>query len=246
MQTDTVHITVYHPFKIDLGPDISTCPNDSIILVPYHNDSNVTYLWQDNSRKPYYVADTAGLYWVLIKDANQCFYANDQMVYSYLPLPFVQLPPSKTISIYAAPFMLTWGIPSGGTYLGKGVNNGWYNPSVSGIGTHQLKYFLTDSNTCSDTAYMTLTIEDPYLSIGNEKIEEVFWFYPNPSSGLININSSLSGQIQITDVQGKLVYTKNIEVGCMKKLHLNLDHGIYVLMFKSNNYNFTTKLQIFK
>ena len=50
------------------------------------------------------------------------------------------------------PFNLTGGIPSGGTYSGTGVTNNVFDPSVAGIGVHDITYTYSSAGcTITDT-----------------------------------------------------------------------------------------------
>ncbi len=53
---------------------------------------------------------------------------------------------------------LTGGTPSGGIYSGKGVENGVFNPTIAGLGTHTLTYFYADSNGCASADSTTLSV----------------------------------------------------------------------------------------
>jgi PKD repeat protein/photosystem II stability/assembly factor-like uncharacterized protein len=52
---------------------------------------------------------------------------------------------------------LTGGTPIGGTYIGSGVSNGQFNPSI-GAGLYPIGYIVTNSNNCSDTAINSITV----------------------------------------------------------------------------------------
>lgn len=57
--------------------------------------------------------------------------------------------------------ILVGGLPLGGTYSGTGISNGMFNPGVAGLGSHAVSYIYTNSNSCSDTAYSTITVVNP-------------------------------------------------------------------------------------
>ncbi len=65
----TLNLTVLDFNPPNLGTDKLLCAGDSIILNPGIFNS---YLWQDNSTKPYYKVTTGGTYWVKVADENGC------------------------------------------------------------------------------------------------------------------------------------------------------------------------------
>jgi phage baseplate assembly protein gpV len=57
------------------------------------------------------------------------------------------------------------GIPFGGTYLGMGVENNLFIPSIAGSGIFELLYIFVNSQGCSDTATFEMEVlEDPELT----------------------------------------------------------------------------------
>ena len=66
-------------------------------------------------------------------------------------LPTVQFSTLSGVCLNTAPFTLTGGTPSGGTYTGNGISNNQFSPLVTGAGTFVLTYNYTDSFGCSST-----------------------------------------------------------------------------------------------
>ena len=57
------------------------------------------------------------------------------------------------------PFQLYGGMPAGGSYSGTGVTeNGWFDPSLSGVGTFPITYEYTDQNGCNSSATTQITV----------------------------------------------------------------------------------------
>ena len=63
----------------------------------------------------------------------------------------IPLSAKNTLCSDVLPFIITGGTPFGGTYSGKGVVNGMFNPSVSGIGDAVITYSYTNSNGCTNS-----------------------------------------------------------------------------------------------
>ncbi|MBK9250078.1 MAG: serine hydrolase [Ignavibacteria bacterium] len=90
--------------------------------------------------------------WVItytFSNSNGCT-SSDSILLKVVPLPSVTFKESKTkLCIQSTPISLTGGLPSGGVYSGKGVENGIFNPTIAGLGTHILSYFYADTNGCA-------------------------------------------------------------------------------------------------
>lgn len=74
-------------------------------------------------------------------------------------LPTVSAAAINNVCVNSGSFALSGGSPIGGTYSGVGVNNGIFNPSVAGVGTHTITYSLTNANGCSSSATTTVTVD---------------------------------------------------------------------------------------
>jgi len=59
-------------------------------------------------------------------------------------LPEITLEPFDWICLDWPAFELNGGMPAGGEYSGPGVENGWFDPAVAGVGTHTITYTYTD------------------------------------------------------------------------------------------------------
>ena len=74
-------------------------------------------------------------------------------------VPLVTLDSLSAICISGTAFTLNGGLPAGGTYSGVGVVNGVFNPALAGVGTHQITYTYTDSQTgCGGSASRSITV----------------------------------------------------------------------------------------
>jgi len=81
--------------------------------------------------------------------------------------PTVTLASFSNVGTCTAPFALTGGYPSGGTYSGASVTNGVFDPSF-GPGTYTITYSYTNNTGCSGTATSTITVDaPPVVSLGS-------------------------------------------------------------------------------
>lgn len=74
--------------------------------------------------------------------------------------------------------------------------------------------------------------------------EEIFLnVYPNPSNGNIQLSSSAlgDGEIQVFDLQGKLVYTQMYTGNTTTSINMNVESGMYILKLQLNNGQSVTK-----
>ncbi len=69
ISNNAIRIASSFPLKATLGADIDLCPGDTISISP---GSYTAYKWQDGSALPAYVAKHAGLYSVLVTNADGC------------------------------------------------------------------------------------------------------------------------------------------------------------------------------
>ncbi|MFB6306165.1 MAG: SprB repeat-containing protein, partial [Flavobacteriales bacterium] len=63
-----------------------------------------------------------------------------------------------TVCIYSSSFPLSGGTPSGGQFSGPGVSGGKFYPSSAGVGTHQVRYTYINSNGCSNSISVPVTV----------------------------------------------------------------------------------------
>ncbi|MEE4215425.1 MAG: FISUMP domain-containing protein, partial [Bacteroidales bacterium] len=68
--------------------------------------------------------------------------------------PVLEIDLRDSACINERDFILTGGIPEGGSYFGTGVINGRFDPGSAGIGIHEIGYYYSDpETTCSDTIF---------------------------------------------------------------------------------------------
>jgi extracellular elastinolytic metalloproteinase len=82
----------------------------------------------------------------------------------------------------------------------------------------------------------------------NGSLENNFNIYPNPSKGIVNIQSRLdlgNADISVFDINGRKVFNQNVEIQNVISINTeNLSAGIYILQINGENYSHTTKLII--
>ncbi len=130
--------------------------------------------------------------------------------------PTATLGSFSTVCSSTAPFALTGGSPSGGSYFGPGVNSGIFDPSAAGVGTHQIGYLVV-SGSCSDTAFSSIVVQNgPTVSISTTgslcEDNNAVTLVPNPSGGTFS-GPGVTGNIFDPSAVGagayNIVYTLN-------------------------------------
>ena len=126
--------------------------------------------------------------------------------------------------------------PAGGIWSGPGVIANLFDPSIAGFGLHNISYFYTDANSCTNSDTLLMTVK---VCVGINEISDgsLFSVYPNPATNEIIVKAvpSLLGSVYVVyDNIGKIalkgkITSENtvIELG-------NLSVGIYLLNIGGN------------
>lgn len=164
-------------------------------------------------------------------------------------LPEVVLEPFDWVCLGWPPFELTGGSPEGGEYSGPGVENGWFNPSNAGVGTHTINYTYMDANNCENTASETILV-DPCTGISDAGSLTGINIFPNPSNGIINIHFTHDislAEVSIANTMSTIVHSEVFKEITGKILSIDLSdlpHGIYFIKVKSDQAEMTAKIVI--
>ncbi|MEM6345549.1 MAG: LamG-like jellyroll fold domain-containing protein [Bacteroidota bacterium] len=101
-------------------------------------------------------------------DANGCTDSAARNV-EVLSLPMVSLDSLPSLCPEASPISLSGGMPMGGTYLGSGVSNNMFDPSV-GPGSYNITYTVTGANGCSsDASQLIEVLTTPTVNAGQDQ-----------------------------------------------------------------------------
>ena len=128
---------------------------------------------------------------------------------------------------------------------------GWTKDSVDYVAaTSETRYFaIGGKGTCSTTNQVNVRLDDikiaKVLTTGiksNSSVAETISIFPNPSTGLLNINTiDATTSVEVYNVIGEKVYSnKNLNKGTNSIDLSNLSNGSYFVKMNSNN-NITTK-----
>jgi gliding motility-associated-like protein len=156
---DTIAVNIASNPVVDLGPDQSFCPGDTLVLDV--TTAGATYLWNDNSTNPIYEVTASGIFWVEV-DLNGC-----------TDIDSVNITLSTTVSVNLGndtslclpnSYLLN-GTTPGATYLWQDNSiNPTFNATTTGT------YWIQVTNSCGvsgDTIDLTFNVT-PTVSLGND------------------------------------------------------------------------------
>ena len=156
---DAITIDYTPPLQINLGPDLTPCPGQTIILDA--TTPGATYEWQDHSTNPTFSVNTSGTYTVLVS-INDCT-AADTVHVSYTSSDFVHLGPDTTLC--QGDSLVLDVTSSGNAYQWQDQSTGaTFTAKQSGL------YWVNVANgPCSDADTIQVNFTPlPVVSLGND------------------------------------------------------------------------------
>ncbi|MGL5892213.1 MAG: T9SS type A sorting domain-containing protein, partial [Bacteroidia bacterium] len=234
--SDAINVTINALPVVNLGADITQC--GGTVMLDAQNAGS-SYQWNNSTNAQTLTATSSGTYSVTVTDANNCS-ASDAIDIVIHNLPAVTLTLAQdTFCNNGNTFVLSGGLPAGGSYSGPGVSNTIYDPFISGNGLHSIVYTYTDSNNCSSVATQTI-----YTDICNgvsEPVAAVFGLYPNPAQGntqfVLTQPLAVPGLIEVFGTDGRVVYQLQLNAGMQVVLLQTevLSEGIYLVRLTAGN-----------
>lgn len=249
MLSTALAITV-HPIppspNISASGSLSFCDGDSITLFSSAATGNI---WSNGANTSSIIVSASGTY-TLTQSVNSCVSPPSSPVsVSVNPLPTCSIVPVGPFCLEDAAVVLQ-GLPAGGTFSGTGVSGNVFTPSLSPPGIVSLLYQYTDANNCQDTSILTVIVSD-CVGLSDEKNQaEIVLVYPNPTNGLLHLQSELSQIkiIQIIDLNGKEVFFEYLPENCTKHtLNLGqLANGVFSMKVTFGERTKTYKICVLK
>lgn len=221
---DTLYITVYQLPEIDLGPDISSCSGNSVILNSGFNGEN---LWITGSASESITVENSGTYSVVITDIYLCK-NRDSVNVIFHPLPEVNLGADTTLWLNQTLILSVDSIPDYGYLWHDGSTNTHITINDNSITDNLLEAWIevTSNFGCknSDTVLIKLDTNHIYAEPVEIKVS------PVPTAKFVNIESNyIMTNINCYDISGKHLFTKQPD---SKNTTINakeLSRGIYLL-----------------
>jgi hypothetical protein len=108
-----------------------------------------------------------------------------------------------------APTILS-GTPTGGVFIGPGMNGSTFSPASAGEGNHSISYTYLDENNCVNTfslctsVALGMGVEPGVNALGGVRV------FPNPNRGQFTVELELRGLVsmQVFDARGALVHSE--------------------------------------
>ncbi len=174
--TSTINITEAPEIILSTSNDTNICTNTSITISSNASGGtgNKIIYWSNtalNNNSQIITPTTSMDYYTWAIDANSCVSDTATISIGFSissAASFTGLNMQQCIN--GNPVTLI-GSPSGGSYSGNGISGNTFNPSIAGIGIHQIIYTTTDSIGClsADTMY-TLINDSPSTFAGNDTV----------------------------------------------------------------------------
>ena len=129
-----------------------------------------------------------------------------------------------------------------------------YSATISGLSSpgsveFALRYFVTDGgpngNNSDIIGVDTFSVDRPALSVNENSIIENFKIYPNPATNVINVaakNATAINSVQVTDVNGRVVLSKDVNASAYAIDSSGLTAGVYLVKVSSDLGSGTTKI----
>ncbi len=236
--SDTVVVTVNPLPAANAGPDQEICPGETTTISASGGDY---YDWdqglgegQGHDVSP----ETSTVYTVTVYNDFNCGAEDDieVVVFPIVNLEVDGLSDDPYCNTDDAEYVLS-ATPSGGSFSGPGITGESFSPSAAGIGNHEILYEYTDDNECEFSLIIDVEVE---LCDFVSEIDQSISLFPNPTSGMLYIQSSTEmgyeqKDIQTIDALGQLV---NVEITKSENsFAINMDglaKGVYFIRIEND------------
>ncbi|GEM_PF-410564 len=139
------------PFFEPIGP---FCADAGPVALPDVSLNGISGTWSVNPFNPANGSQDV----VFTPDPGQCA-TTFTMSIEVIPLPTVSAGSYDTLCVDGGTIDLA-GTPAGGTFSGPGVSNNTFDPTVAGIGVHQIVYTYQAASGCAGSDTTTLVVLD--------------------------------------------------------------------------------------
>lgn len=245
------------PLAASFVSDTATCETYQVQFTDQSAGNPTGWYWEfpggtpdtSSDQNPVITYNTAGKYDVslIVTSGNSSDSTTIEDYIDVYELPVVAFAALEDQCINYPPVKLMQGTPTGGTYSGPGVEEGFFHCDMAGVGTHTLVYTFMDENGCENFAEQTIVV-DVCTGVPENKGVQIVTL-PNPTQGSFKL--SVSGMkdmmnLQIINITGKTIYQKeNIEVNGNFNMMIDLtgnSNGIYYIYLEGDKSSFFKKI----
>lgn len=226
---DSTVITNLTIFSATITPSGPTTfyQGDSVTLTA---NSSTTYLWSNNATTQSITVYSSGSFSVTVVDANACS--------ATFGITVTIKPPTPTISVSGT--TLTSSSSTGNQwYLNGNIITGATSQSITASLNGSYTVIVTNGSGGSSTSapYMY-----PPVGIVENSLASTINIYPNPTSGIINVQIGLpiaigieKAEIKITDILGNSVFQSNSTSSNIQIDLSSQSNGVYFISIQTND-----------
>ena len=248
---DTVTLTINPIPAAPLVDDITVCHGEEIPdlsatgeNIQWYTDSELTTLV--NSGNSFSTGQTqAGVYtYYFTQTMVNCESPADSVNLQIHSLPFVDLG-NDTILFIDQIISLDIGIPEYSYSWNDGSDLSYSKISGSeiGLGDHTYWVVVTDTNSCTNSDSIVITVIDP-TNLEFTNASNSIKIYPLPANDILNIETGgiRLYSIEITSLNGHLIFSTEME-GTILQIDLSsFQKGVYFITIRSKDFVTTEKI----
>ncbi|WP_417600959.1 T9SS type A sorting domain-containing protein [Owenweeksia hongkongensis] len=221
-------IEIFGPSKIT--PEIPLlCTNDSVLLSINTNGLD-SLRWNDGSSQPSRNVHQSGKYWATLYKGT-CIYTDTVEVLAFTNTgnaTFSARVNNLDVDFAASSIGFvqgTWRFGDGTFGSGKKISHTYVNTGVYNV-------CLDATDVCGVTARHCMKITVPNIGIEELPAKNIFSLFPNPATGVINIESTdeQAPEVHLTNLSGKVVLREKLAQGSHWQIDIHhLPAGYYFI-----------------
>lgn len=245
--SDTVVVTVNQVLQVSLGNDTAVCGNFNLNA----GSGAASYNWNNGQGfSQVYTVTVTGTYSVVVTAVGGC-QSGDEINITVNSIPVFSL--GNDTSITNTDTLILTGPAGNYTYYWAGAGSNSQSLTIYGsevsLGLHSYMLEVTNEWGCKTTDAVNVTILVDDISELNS--DDNVCIYPNPSSGIISLtferDTYMMYQLEILNVLGQVIYSKEIERGSGNVSSIDLStlpKGNYYLKLKAEENYIVKKITI--